>query len=225
MSVEALRWAFAQHIIGPSKAVLLALAYCHNKKTERCDPSAETLSRLSGVSVRHVRRVLAELETSGKLERSISQGRKSNQYKLAVQPGQSDKVEEIEPGQSDRVEEFQPGHTDRQPGQGVTQTMKKGKNNNYCASQNAQMRFDDFWQAYPKKRDKKRSRDIWNRKKLDQHAAQIIQDVAARTHCDQHWRDGYIPNPSTYLNGERWEDEIIPRGQKSGGNGKRKFVY
>lgn len=72
-------------------------------------------------------------------------------------------------------------------------------------------RFDDFWDGYPVKREKKRARDAWKRKKLDRIADEILADIARRKLHDPQWLDGFIPHPSTYINGERWQDEIKPR--------------
>jgi hypothetical protein len=75
--------------------------------------------------------------------------------------------------------------------------------------------FDDFWQQYPKKRNKKKSRDIWKRKRLDTIAVDIVLDVISRKTSDERWTAGYIPDPTTYLNGERWQDEYTDtRGVK-----------
>jgi hypothetical protein len=67
--------------------------------------------------------------------------------------------------------------------------------------------FDEFWKAYPRKVKKKESKRIWNRDKLDNKIDDILKDLSARPIQDQQWVDGYIPHPSTYLNGELWEDE------------------
>ncbi len=85
--------------------------------------------------------------------------------------------------------------------------------------------FDPFWLTYPKKRKKKTAREIWKRKKLDGKADMIMADVAKRMKSDGRWLDGYIPDPPTYLNQERWDDEIEtkPNGNGNGthsGNGK-----
>lgn len=69
-------------------------------------------------------------------------------------------------------------------------------------------KFDDFWETYPKKRKKKRAREIWRSKKLNALAEHIIEDVELRKTKDERWTQGYIPDPTTYLNQERWEDEL-----------------
>lgn len=68
--------------------------------------------------------------------------------------------------------------------------------------------FDEFWDLYPRKRDKKKAREVWIRKRLDERAHTICQDVRHRQRLDDQWKRGYIPLPTTYLNGERWEDEF-----------------
>ena len=82
------------------------------------------------------------------------------------------------------------------------------------SSKNTTLSFDDFWIAFPKKADKKKAREIWKRRKLDKIADLIISDVVKRIDVDKKWIGGFIPNPTTYLNGDRWEDEIEPDEKK-----------
>jgi hypothetical protein len=70
--------------------------------------------------------------------------------------------------------------------------------------------FDAWWMYYPKKVGKKACVAIWNNKGLDRIALDLNYDTANRVANDQQWIDGYAPNPQTYLNGERWNDDIIP---------------
>jgi len=77
----------------------------------------------------------------------------------------------------------------------------KDSNKDYCA-------FDQFWDAYPKKKNKKKAKQIWTSRKLDSMADYLINDVILKSQKDRSWLEGYAPNPTTYLNGDRWEDEI-----------------
>lgn len=74
--------------------------------------------------------------------------------------------------------------------------------------------FETFWEAYPKKRKKKTSREIWMRKKPD--LEKLIADVAHRMKKDRRWVEGFVPDPTTYLNQERWNDEVEPIDLKVG---------
>lgn len=71
--------------------------------------------------------------------------------------------------------------------------------------------FEEFWKLYPRKVEKKKAQSKWNHlKKSDQEA--ILADLPKRAKCDQ-WQRGFIPYPMTYLNGERWNDEIVQPAQ------------
>jgi hypothetical protein len=72
--------------------------------------------------------------------------------------------------------------------------------------------FERWWKNYPKKvGNKQKCLSIWNRKCLDSRVERLILDVNNRQLVDQAWQDKqFIPNPQTYLNGERWNDDIIP---------------
>lgn len=75
--------------------------------------------------------------------------------------------------------------------------------------------FDEFWAAYPRKQDKQRAKKVWDRKRLNKSVDVIIADLVLRM-TDVQWQSKeFIPHASTYLNGERWNDEIID-GQQNG---------
>lgn len=81
--------------------------------------------------------------------------------------------------------------------------------------------FDEFWTTYPKKVDKTKSREIWQ--KLAPDAAlekQIIAAVKQQAKSDEWTKDGgqFVPYPSTWLRRRRWEDEpTTPIVTESGG--------
>jgi hypothetical protein len=74
--------------------------------------------------------------------------------------------------------------------------------------------FDRFWDSYPKKVGKKPCKAIW--KRVQPSADEIIADVKERVSRDSQWKAGYIPNPQTYLNQERWDDAIQTDKPKTG---------
>ena len=74
--------------------------------------------------------------------------------------------------------------------------------------------FDAFWKVYPKKRKKKAAREIWVRKVLSSMADRLVNDVVNRNQRDERWLGGFIPDPTTYLNQERWEDELCDTARR-----------
>lgn len=70
--------------------------------------------------------------------------------------------------------------------------------------------FDRFWAAYPRKEAKKDARKVWDKLRPDPAlVARILDAVERRKRSDDWLREGgrFIPHPSTWLNGRRWEDE------------------
>jgi hypothetical protein len=71
-------------------------------------------------------------------------------------------------------------------------------------------RFAEFWAAYPKKVKKKDAEKVWQSKRLDATADVLLADIKRRGSEDRRWLGGFVPDPPTYLRGERWTDAIEP---------------
>lgn len=78
-------------------------------------------------------------------------------------------------------------------------------------------RFSRFWAAYPRKVGKQAAKKSWSRLHPSEELTQaILQAVEAQKQSRQ-WRENngqFIPNPATWLNQGRWEDEL-PKGESS----------
>jgi hypothetical protein len=67
--------------------------------------------------------------------------------------------------------------------------------------------FEQFWQTYPKKVGREAARKSWIKSKLN--VDDVLKALEWQKKSDQ-WQksDGqFIPNPATYLNQGRWQDE------------------
>lgn len=72
----------------------------------------------------------------------------------------------------------------------------------------SERRFAAFWKAYPKKVGKGAAERSFAKYKPDDQLTQtMLQAIEAQKHSRQ-WKEGYIPNPATWLNQKRWEDEV-----------------
>lgn len=74
-------------------------------------------------------------------------------------------------------------------------------------------RFDEFWQQYPKKVGKKAAQTAWKRLKPDADLHDRIMHAVALARTSEQWnREGgrFIPNPATWINQGRWDDEPAP---------------
>lgn len=80
--------------------------------------------------------------------------------------------------------------------------------------------FEQFWKLYPKKKSRKDALKAWVKLSPDADL-QAAMITALANHCaSRDWtKDGgqYIPNPATWLNGERWQDVLQPAGATAQG--------
>ena len=74
-----------------------------------------------------------------------------------------------------------------------------------------EQKFNSFWTEYSKKVDKKKALNIWLKKiKPDNELFEKIMSSLKRTKLSKEWQKNggeFIPHPTTWLNGERWNDE------------------
>ena len=66
--------------------------------------------------------------------------------------------------------------------------------------------FEMFWDKYPKKTDKKKAKEKFL--KLDSELFNTIMYALDYQIQSKQWKEGFIPNPTTWINGERWEDKL-----------------
>lgn len=74
-----------------------------------------------------------------------------------------------------------------------------------------ELAFVQFWFIFPKKVAKPAAFKAFKAQKAVGKIALILSDVAKRSKTEAWLKNGgeYIPNPATYLNGRRWEDEGV----------------
>lgn len=76
--------------------------------------------------------------------------------------------------------------------------------------------FTTFYEAYPNKKDKQKATTAWkNIQSLNESLIKdIMQGLEAQKNTHEWAKDAgqYIPLPTTWIHGRRWEDEVIPGG-------------
>lgn len=86
------------------------------------------------------------------------------------------------------------------------QEQDKDKEQDKDSEQNS---FDQFWSLYPKKVARRKAETSWKRIKPSEHPL-IYADVKRRS-ASTDWQKNngqFIPYPTTYLNQERWKDQV-----------------
>jgi uncharacterized protein YdaU (DUF1376 family) len=74
--------------------------------------------------------------------------------------------------------------------------------------------FEEFWKAYPNKKDKQKAIVAWAKHEPD--LAKVLKALKTQKNSEQWKKDNgqFIPLPTTWLNGARWEDEVTTKEAK-----------
>ena len=83
------------------------------------------------------------------------------------------------------------------------------KENDQCVREEAE-RFERFWAAYPRHENRQKAQAAFARLHPDETMLESMIRAIERQKQSVQWQeDGgrYIPHPTTWLNGRRWEDE------------------
>ena len=84
---------------------------------------------------------------------------------------------------------------------------------------NQNERFNAFWTAYPRKVGKGEAEKAWKKAKInDSLFGKILEAIEKSKKSEQWSKDNgrYIPNPATWLNQKRWDDELAPSTENKG---------
>lgn len=210
MSHWASVWAWEQTITnGGAKFVLVALAEFADAEA-MAYPSQATLASMTGQGERTVRGHLAYLEVAGFLKRSgrwLPNGtRTSDLFQLS---GGFKPAAKSAGGLFDnrQVSTGLPARNDIQPPADSARDLVREKELSVELSDNTYTGFEEFYSNYPRKENKPQALRAWKSKKLQPtDLPTLLLDVADRFKGVE---KQYIPHPSTYLNNEKWKDEII----------------
>lgn len=105
----------------------------------------------------------------------------------------------------------QPIATPSPPQSGANATPIATSNHKPVTSNQSNTFFDMFWITYPKKTDKVKAQASFKKINPDQQLFNtMLVGLEAQCRSDQWTRENgkFIPNPSTWLNNRRWEDEV-----------------
>lgn len=92
---------------------------------------------------------------------------------------------------------------------------KTDKIKRYCPADAERPGFEKFWSLYPRKENKKGSLQIWNKRGLELKAEEIELHLMKRLENEWATKDKkYVPMPTTFLNGERWKDDLTIEPQR-----------
>lgn len=214
MSVEAITWALRQPISHSSaKFVLVVMSNCASADTFICFPSVAYLADATGQDRKTVMTNIERLREWGYIEDTGKRAGATKQipvYRIICggdlfQEGV--KRDSSENGTVPKTDGNSTENGGKGSRKGDTETSGNS-NNRQSYAQRSALRFPEFWSLYPKRVGKADCLKKWKSSKLDAKADTILAALRLQIAQDARWADGFIPDPHTYLNGKRWEDEI-----------------
>ena len=79
----------------------------------------------------------------------------------------------------------------------------------YSSNKEIYTSFEKFWEVYPHKVGKKPARITWGKINPDDGLLEKILSAVEKQKQTKQWQQKqFIPYPSTWLNQERWKDEV-----------------
>ena len=202
MSIEAVSLVLNQSkATGRTKLVLIGIA--NHLGDQGAYPAIRTLARYANASERSVKRDIQELIKLGELRvelqnAPINRQYKTNLYWITIQPGVTDGASgvttQVSRGDSSGKSGVTPVGTQNIILTIKEPSMKQGEND-----------FDKFWDFYPKKRARADAEKAWAKAIKRKPASEIIELAKAYSQGKLPAEE-YIPNGSTWLNNNRWED-------------------
>jgi hypothetical protein len=99
---------------------------------------------------------------------------------------------------------------------GTTDKNDKNVKNEKKKHNGTSLEFDAFWSVYPKKVGKKAAVKAWRAAKDKPPIHDLVAIVRQQRTCEAWQKDGgqYVPNPATWLNQGRWDDEPQQPGKQ-----------
>lgn len=197
-----------------------------------CWPSNETLAAELGLSKRRVRELLAALQERGYIRVQVRRTEDTNEVERryiycgmfldreAPEPSGEEAPDppaedcptsgEISPDPPAKSRSCLIGRKDI-PENTPPLPPTGGKRGRRGADkpQEADVLFDRFWNAYPKKKGKEAARRAWKKLSPDMALCRVMAEALDRQRQSRDWQreEGrYIPYPASWLNGRRWED-------------------
>lgn len=194
-----------------TKIVLYWLADHHNGETGKCFPSIKRLAELSEMSRRSVEGHLETLEKLGLITRTQqfrdTGGKSTNSYILEL----TGTYENISDAQNLRMVCEKSAHGDTQNlrmNNLVSNNLGKETNISSSDDDGVDYYFDQLWSLYPRKIGKGQARKAFKAasKKIDFYdlLPKLMDFVNTLEGKDKQ----YMPHLATWLNGERWTDEV-----------------
>lgn len=136
--------------------------------------------------------------------------KKESKNKSMIKPGFSNDKGMIKPGESQEKAKTEQNRTEQ------TNKHNKIEQKTPIPPKGEESDFDKFWKSYPNKTGKQAALKAW--KKMKPNIDRCLSAVTVQRESEKWKKDNgqYIPNPLTWINQGRWDDEIAQTENNAG---------
>lgn len=211
MSFEASAWALKAECSNATEKAVLFVVTSYVGQDGTCYPSQKTIAQYSGCSPKSVLRALSAFEERGwikRKERRRRDGSRSSDlivFTAISHPEQPEtQVDTQSPCENTKVTHSHGGGDTQSP---LTTFEPAIESVSFKNTKKPNL-FDEFWSLMPKKVAKAAAEKSYTK------ALKKIDHETLVGHLEQHvnaglWSDlQFGPNPASWLNGERWTDDV-----------------
>lgn len=214
MSVRCISQVLEKSVHAGTNLLMMIVLADYSDDDGNSYPSVASLARKCRMQPRNAIYILKSLQDSGELRVLKNEGPKGcNRYRIMLAALGSKPLQPIAPLQ--RSAPLQSG------AQGGAILGRKGvhpiapepslNRQEPSVQKNADALFTNFWTAYPKKTAKPAAAKAFKSAKITAALMPVILADIGHRKSGQDWQKEngkFVPNPATYLNQRRWEDEV-----------------
>ena len=170
-------------------------------KPKDWDFSAERIAKQLNMGKTQTKEYLKELEIHGYLVRNkLTTGRVEYfLYCPPIKKPESENETMAQDPESEKATVRKSHHGNSDPISNKDSIVIKNHSNKEIPS------FSKFWDIYPKKVGKKDALKVWL--KINPPLEIVLEFIGLASQTDR-WKKGFIPDPTTFLNQERWTDDF-----------------
>ncbi len=205
---------------GPTRFAVWAYIIAHTNQHSVVELNPEIIGFMIGCSTEEVQEAIDFLCSPDPRSRSkVEEGRRlvkegEFQYFVPTHEVYRNMKTSEEKKEYNRIKKQEQRERESTDGEDVKPPVKDVKNVNASeASTKAKAEspipsgWDEFWGLYPKKVAKDQALKAWKKLHPSQDLRATIQADVAERKTSSKWQRGFAPNPATYLNGARWNDD------------------
>ena len=215
-------WVLDAAISDRAVRIYAILARYADNETLQAFPSRETLAKRAGCNAKAVTKAVDELVSVGavvKEHRKNGDAFQSNLYTLR-RVGPNLTLGRVT-GDTGVGSDLTPGRVSDDP---LTRTTEL-EPEELEPLKNIDTSFAQFWDEYPRKKDKGHARRAFEKALEKTNLETILDGVRLYKAAEAHNDIEFIAYPATWLNGERWEDEhTVEPVRETPGPGRREWV-